>query len=122
MDAAAHVHNLVYLRWCESARVAYFEEMGMDLSFRDNVAGPILGFQNCKYIFPITFPDNAIVGIRCIEAKEDRIVLQAAVFSERHDRIAAISVQEIVPYNYAELRKVALPEAWKTAIKRIEDN
>ena len=30
MDAAKHVNNLIYLRWAESARIAFVKEMGMD--------------------------------------------------------------------------------------------
>ena len=29
MDAAQHVNNVNYLRWCESARIAYFDLMDM---------------------------------------------------------------------------------------------
>ncbi len=28
MDAAQHVNNLVYMKWTETARLLYFEEMG----------------------------------------------------------------------------------------------
>ena len=30
MDAAGHVNNVTYLRWCESARIAYFEKVDID--------------------------------------------------------------------------------------------
>ncbi|MEM6698138.1 MAG: thioesterase family protein, partial [Bacteroidota bacterium] len=52
MDAAKHVNNLVYLRWTESGRLLYFQAMNMDTSFHE--VGPILGWQDCKYIFPMT--------------------------------------------------------------------
>lgn len=120
MDAAAHVNNLIYLRWCETARVRYFEEMGMNTSFRDAGAGPILAYQDGKYLFPMTYPDTAKIGIRAISVDEDRFTLQAGVFSERHGRIAAISEQVIVPYDYALLQKVPLPAEWTTAIRRID--
>jgi len=120
MDAARHVNNTVYLRWAESARIAYFEAMGMDTSFQGGGVGPILGWQDCKYIFPLTFPDTAIVGARTIEQKEDRFIMECAIFSEHHQRISAIAKQSIIPYNYGELKKVALPEEWISAIERVD--
>ncbi len=122
MDAAAHVNNLVYLRWCETSRVEYFERMKMNIAFRGAGTGPILSYQDGKYIFPMTYPDVAIIGTRTLEVLEDRFILQAAVFSEKYERIAAISTQVIVPYDYEKLSKVVLPGEWVKAITEIEAN
>lgn len=120
MDSAQHINNLVYLRWAETARVIYFDKMGMNIAFGGAGAGPILAWQDCKYLLPMTHPDTAIVGVRTSEIKEDRFVLQTAVFSKRHNRIAAITHQDIVPYDYAKLAKVDLPAAWVEGIKAID--
>ncbi len=119
MDAAKHVNNLLYLRWAESGRIAFFKVMGMDTSFSSSEVGPILGWQDCKYIFPITFPDTVIVGIRCSEILEDRFKLECGIFSERHDKIAAISRQDIIPYDYGTLKKVALPTQWRAQLEKL---
>ena len=120
MDAARHVNNTVYLRWAESARIAYFEAMGMDTSFQGGGVGPILGWQDCKYIFPLTFPDTAIVGARTIEKKEDRFIMECAIYSASHQRISAISKQSIIPYNYGEFKKVGLPHEWVETIDKLD--
>lgn len=120
MDAARHVNNTVYLKWAESSRIAYFEAMGMDTSFQGGGVGPILGWLDCKYIFPMSFPDTAIVGARTIEKKEDRFIMECAIYSEAHQRISAISKQSIIPYNYNALKKEALPQEWISAIAKID--
>jgi len=120
MDAAQHVNNVNYLRWCESARIAYFDLMGMDLSFSNGV-GPILGYQDCKYIFPLTFPDTAIIACRTESIMEDRFIMECKVYSKKHERISAISKQSIIPYNYDTLTKSALSNEWREAIAKIED-
>lgn len=120
-DSARHINNLVYLRWAETIRVLYFEAIGMDASFAGDAPGPILAWQDCKYIFPMTHPDTAVVGVRCIEVLDDRFIMETAIFSERHDRIAAITKQSIVPYNYARLQKVSLPEQWREGIRLVEE-
>ena len=117
MDAAQHVNNLVYLRWAESARLDFFEIiLGGDYDFIKGV-GPILAWQDCKYIFPITHPDIAIVGMRTLEILEDRFTVEAGIFSQRHNCIAAISKQTIMAYDYGKLKKAALPNDWVSALK-----
>ena len=120
MDAANHVNNTVYLKWTESARLAYFQAMGMATTFRGEVAGPILAWQDCKYVFPVTFPDTVHIGMRTIAVEEDRFRMECGMFSERHGRLVALSKQVIVPYNFTELHKVPMPEAWLAGIDRLE--
>ena len=120
MDSARHVNNLIYLRWAETARVVYFREMGMNIEFSGAGAGAILSYQDCKYIYPMTHPDTAVVGVRTKQILPDRFVLQTAIFSATHDRIAAVTHQTIVPYDYAALQKVAMPGAWLAGIRRID--
>ena len=120
MDAAQHVNNLIYLKWAESARIYYFDEMEMDTSFRPGGTGPIMGWQECKYIFPMTFPDTAIVGVRTCELRQDRFLLESAVYSKQHQRIACISKQSVIPYDYEALKKAALPDEWINSIQKIE--
>lgn len=121
MDSANHVNNLIYLRWAESARIEYFAQMKMDISFKPGDTGPILGWQDCKYIFPMTFPDTAIIGCRVNEILEDRFIVETAIFSEKHQRIAAISKQSIIPYSYKDLKKVEMPKEWVDKIREIEE-
>lgn len=120
MDAANHVNNTIYLKWSESARLAYFRAMGMDVNFHDGDAGPILAYQDAKYIFPVTFPDTVHIGIRTLTVEADRFRTECGIFSEQHQRCVAITKQDIVPYNFRELRKVPMPDAWLVGIDRIE--
>lgn len=121
MDAANHVNNAVYMRWVESARLAYFVEMGMDTTFKGQEAGPILAYQDCKYIFPVTYPDTISVGVRTVQVEGDRFRMECGIFSEKHGRLVAIAKQVIVPYNFKDLQKTAMPEAWLLGIDRIEE-
>jgi len=119
MDKAQHINNLIYLRWAETIRVVYFDAIGMDTSFAAGGIGPILAWQDAKYIFPMTHPDTAILGVRAIEVMPDRFLMETAIFSEKHQRIAAITKQLIVPYDYAKLAKAEMPAAWVSGIEKL---
>ena len=79
LDAAKHVNNLVYLKWTETLRVKFCESIGIDTSFDSGTTGIILGAQYCKYIFPMRFPDNAIVGLKVQSIESDRFLILPAV-------------------------------------------
>ncbi len=112
MDAAQHVNNVTYLKWAESARIAYFLDLNNGkLSNEDNV-GPVVAFQDCKYIRPVTFPDTMLVGVERKEIQEDRIVLETKIFSKQQNKLVAISTQQIVSYDFKRKMKAPLPLNW----------
>lgn len=116
MDAAQHVNNTIYLRWVESSRIDYFRRLGYGEKPEGNETWFILGWQDCKYIFPVTFPDTVIVGVKTTEIGKDRVTLLSHVFSKKHQRLAAISSQIVVTYDYSALQKVDVPEELKNKI------
>ncbi len=117
MDAARHVNNIIYLRWFESCRIEYMKAISGEQEMDFDQVGPILGWQDCKYIFPITYPDTALLGMKTAEIKEDRIIVEGRVFSQKAGRLSAISRQTIIAYDYQNLTKANIPEQWLENIK-----
>lgn len=120
MDAAQHVNNLAYLKWFETARVDYFNHLGQDVVFNDDKPGFILGRQDIKYLFPVTYPDKVIVAIRVEDVGEDRFEMLCKIISLRHQRLVAIARGTVVTYNYQTGQKVAIPETLRTQIIALE--
>ena len=67
MDAFNHVNNVVYIRWCETARIELFRKIWGDRGINmkeileGNGIGPILANFNVNYKIPISYPDNVII-------------------------------------------------------------
>jgi acyl-CoA thioester hydrolase len=121
MDAAGHVSNLVYLRWFESGRVEYFFRLGYDVvSPEPEGPGFILGRQDCKYLFPLIFPDTVAVGIKVTEIAEDRFTMHCRIWSQRHNRLACIANAVIVTYNYSTRKKMAVPAEMREKVEALE--
>ena len=74
---------------------------------------PILAWQDCKYIFPVTFPDQVVISLNIIELFEDRVLCEGKIYSKKHDRIVAISKSLLMAYDTAELKKHPFPQAWR---------
>lgn len=111
MDSAQHVNNLVYLKWTETSRIKLFSLID-NIKF-DGEKGVILAWQDMKYIYPMTYPDTAVITARVSEIRDDRFFIESKIYSYQHGRIAALSSQSIIPYDYISLSKVPLSDAWK---------
>ena len=61
MDAYGHVNNVVYFRWFESARMAYFARLGWPEVGRATGVGPILHSTRARFRAPLEWPDEVEV-------------------------------------------------------------
>jgi acyl-CoA thioester hydrolase len=110
MDAANHVNNAVYMRYFETARIEFFNQIGFMEFTGDDGIGPILAEVNCKYKAPLTFPDNIQITARILpdSITEYGFTMQHLVFSEKLQRIAAEGTSKIVCYNYQNKQKALI--------------
>lgn len=109
MDAFQHVNNIVYFRYFETARIAYFREIGYTDLMKKTGVGPILADTRCRYRIPLTFPDTVHVGARISEIGEDRFRMTYRVFSLNRQQVAADGDGLVVSYDYRQQGKAPLP-------------
>jgi acyl-CoA thioester hydrolase len=122
MDAAIHVNNVLYFRWAESARFEYFEEMNIPVVPDGKGIGFILGWQDCKYILPVVYPDTIFIGTRTKSFEKDRFYMESHFFSKKYQQLVAISQHRIVCYDYGARCKVNVPEDIKKVILKNEES
>jgi acyl-CoA thioester hydrolase len=120
MDSFQHVNNIVYLRYFESARIAYFERLKLMEFMNETGIGPILASVQCKFKIPLTYPDTVSVGTRISKVEPDRFVMEYYVVSQQHQKIAAEGEGIVVSFNYRENKKAPLPEEVKQRIAALE--
>jgi acyl-CoA thioester hydrolase len=122
MDSMGHVNNIVYFRYFESARIAYFEKTNLIVYMTETGIGPILGEICCKFKIPLSYPDKVLIGAKVVSIEEDRFTMHHLVFSTKHQKVAAEGDGVIVTFNYREGKKVAIPEVLKRSIVNIEES
>jgi acyl-CoA thioester hydrolase len=119
-DAFGHVNNTIYLRWFESARIAYFERMGaLELHENENV-GPILASITCDYRRVVTYPDTILVGARVTRIGRSSFGMDHVIVSDRHGVIAAEGKSTLVVYDYQRAKSHPIPQPMRHAIEAIE--
>lgn len=120
MDAMQHVNNVIYLRWFESARIAYFEQAGVREGGKVAGIGPILHTVSCRYRIPLTYPDTVSIGTRVTNMEADRFFVIGRIVSHQHQKVAAESESIIVAFDYRQQQKAIWPEGMKQGILNLE--
>ena len=120
MDAFGHVNNIVYFRYFETARIAYFEKLDVTEFLGRDPVGPILAETTCRFRAALSYPDTVSIGAQVASIGEDRFVMRYAVFSHRLGRISAVGEGTLVCYDYRVNRKAAVPENLRRRIADLE--
>ncbi len=121
MDAFQHVNNTVYLRWFETARIAYFERIGvMGAKQAETGIGPILAHATVDYRRPVTYPDRVRVGVNVSAFGTRSFTMSYQVWSEAQQALVATGQTVIVMFDYRGGRAVPVDEELRGAIAAVE--
>jgi len=120
MDSFGHVNNIIYFRYFESGRLDYFEKIGYLDMVKTEGLGPILASTQCRFRFPLTYPDTISVGTKISDIQEDRFLMHYRIVSHTHKKIAAEGNGLIVSYDYNQNSKTPIPEKILEKIKNLE--
>lgn len=119
-DAFQHVNNAVFIRWFESARIAYLEETGLGELLRGASLGPILAAIACNYRQQLRYPDTVLVGARVTRIGRSSMTMQHAVYSQSLGAIAADGDSTIVVFDYAAGQSRPAPDSVRQKLKEVE--
>lgn len=119
MDAFGHVNNANYLRWFESARIAYFEKIQMSVGAKDSSPWiPILARATVDFRKPVTYPDLVIIEASVVKLGNTSFTMNYRAVSAALG-LAAEGEAIVVLLDAAGL-KMALPDELRRAIEALE--
>lgn len=116
MDAFAHVNNVIYYRYIESARIYYME--ALNLSVKE--INTVVASNQCKYIAPVFYPDRIKIGVRVEEIRNSAFRMSYLLYSEKQEKVVAIADAVIVCVDKHSMLKVAIPELIRQKIIETE--
>ena len=120
MDAMGHVNNIIYFRYFETARIAYFTKLDLLNFMNETGIGPILASTQCKFLLPLSFPDTVSAGTKIVKLEADRLTMAYYVMSHKHQKMAAEGEGLIVGYDYRSNKKVPIPDIIRKRILELE--
>lgn len=121
LDTLGVVNNVIYYRYFERVRFAYYEKLGLIHSMLSQKIGPVLAHSSCRYIRSLTWPDTITVKARVREMKTHSFIMEFAIDSPNVGR-AATGEAVVVLINYTTGEKVPLSEELKKKITDIEES
>lgn len=119
MDALGHVNNAAYFTYCESARIAYFDDLGLG-DFSRATEGPSLAHAELDFRRQVRYPAVLEVGARVSELRTRSFRMDYGIFYEATDSLVADGTSIVVWTDYAIGRAVELPDGVRAAVEALE--
>jgi len=119
MDAVGHVNNAAYFTYCESARIAYFDRLGVG-AFATAPSGPALVHAALDFRRQVRYPAVLDIGARVVEVRTRSFRMDYAIFYEATDSVVADGTSVVVWTDYAAGRAIGIPDAVRAAIETLE--
>ncbi len=119
MDAFKHVNNAKFLKYFETARIKYFEEIGFIETMEKNSIGPILGSISAKFIKPLFYPDTVTVGTRVTSIEPTQFIMEYIIESKSKG-VVALGESKMVVYDYKSSKRTTLPDIVRNKIREID--
>ena len=124
MDAFNHVNNIIYLRWCESARIALFQQLWgkvavnmVDIMNSDGI-GPILANFTIDYKNPVSYPNTVVIKTRISTIGNSSFGVEHEIYTRKNpELLVAQATSVIVMLNYKDGTKFKLTENQKERLK-----
>jgi len=120
MDMLGHVNNVIFFRYCESGRIAYFDEMlGNDPDIWGG-EGPILAEIQCRFIQQLRYPAQLEIGTRTVRLGSRSFTLENGIFKQGETEPVASSRGAVVWFDYRQQKAVLIPDAVRATIREFE--
>ncbi len=114
MDSLGHVNNVQYLRYLESGRVAYVEQVvGSSLSL-------VLADIQCAFRQQLHYPVTIEVLTRISRLGRSSLDVLAAIYRQGEDQPVATSKGVIVWFDFREQRPAPIPEQVRKTVLAYE--
>ena len=117
-DIYAHVNNVVYYSWFDTAVNAWLIEQGVLDTQNGQVIGLVVETQ-CLYFESLAFPQNIEAGIRVAHLGSSSVRYEVGLFAEGAPKTAARGHFVHVYVDRATQRPVPLPADLKRALEKL---
>lgn len=120
MDSYGHVNNARYFTYCETARMAYFESIGIDTVTAKPDLGPAVVRVDCNFRRQVAHPASLDVGVRAAKLSGRSFMLEYGLFWSGTDDLAADGSSVCVWVDYVAEKALPIPDRLVEAIRDVD--
>lgn len=117
-DAYGHVNNVVHYAWFDTAVNAWLVEAGLLDIARGDTIGLVVETR-CAYFAPLSFPQDAEVGIAVEKLGSSSVTYRLGIFAEGQEAAAAQGEFTHVYVDRASRKPTPLPAKWRELLETL---
>ncbi len=111
LDAMQHLNNVEFLRFAETARIAYTQQLVPDFSpIERSSFGYVVAENHIAYRSPVGFGEEIRTRVRPRRPDEKSVRMDFEMHAEGDGRLIAEGHAVLVGYDYGEEAAAAIPE------------
>jgi acyl-CoA thioester hydrolase len=120
LDPQGHVNNAVYLTYLESARIGYYQQVGLYHPEDRVLTGMVVVRNEIDYLAPIQLGTRLHVGLRVEKLGSKSITFSFQMASEPDGTLLARGKSVMVSYDNEKEQGIPIPPAWREKIIQYE--
>ena len=114
MDAFGHVNNVQYMRYLESGRIAYIEDvLGVAMEAKENI---VLADIHCTFLQPLHYPVTVKVATRVARLGHSSLQIIFAIYRRGEEQPVLTGEGVLVWFDFGKECPIPLPESARSAI------
>jgi len=121
LDPQGHVNNAVYLTYLESARLGYYQQVGIYHPDSSVLTGLVVVRNEIDYLAPIHFGQAVRVGLRVERLGTKSITFIYQIETDPDGTPLARGKSVMVAYDNTSDRGVPIPQDWREKISQFEE-
>lgn len=118
-DPYAHVNNVVYYSWFDTAVNGYLIEQGV-LDLQESTVVGLVVETSCQYFSPIAFPDQVCAGVRVAKLGTSSVRYEVGIFREQQQKASAQGYFVHVYVGRDKQKPVEIPANIRNALAAIQ--
>ena len=120
LDPQAHVNNSVYLTYLESARLGYYEQVGIWGHEGGMKTGMVVAHIDIDYLAPIFFGQDIQVGVKLARLGQKSFTLVFVIETVPGKVPLARATSVMVTYDSTTEQSIPIPQDWREKLWHFE--
>lgn len=120
LDPQGHVNNAVYLTYLESARLGYYEKVGIWKRETGIKTGMVVAHIDIDFLAPIFFGKAIQVGLKMARLGNKSFTLEYVIETVPGKVPLARGTSVMVPYDSKTGKSIPVPPDWREKISHFE--